>query len=291
MADSPTTAIRRVATVEVGVPNPETTAGFFEDCLDFVRCDEPDGRIALTVDGEYGLGTPPAVLTLRENDALALDAVVLEVADRQGLDNVTERLDDAGHPMERTGRDEIRFEAPEGVPLICRVALQRSRQPLQPSTVRPRRLGHVNLKVPDTIKTRDFFVDVLGFALSEQVGDLLAFLRISGDHHNVGLRGGEAVANVHHVAMEVPGWDSFLVICDYIAAKGHVIEYGPGRHAPGHNLFVYLREPDSGLRMELFADMGRIDDATAYQPQLWKAQDRSRTVNQWGPAPPPSFFE
>jgi catechol 2,3-dioxygenase-like lactoylglutathione lyase family enzyme len=291
MADPPTTTIRRVATLEVGVPNPEATAEFFEECLDFVRRDEHDGRIGLTLEGEYGLGSPPSVLTLRQNEALALDAVVLEVADRQGLDDVTARLNNAGHSMERISPDEIRFEAPQGVPLICRVALQRNRQPLPPSTVRPRRLGHVNLKVPDAIQTRDFFIDVLGFALSEQVGDLLAFLRISGDHHNVGLRGGEAVANVHHVAMEVPGWDSFLVICDYIAAKGHVVEYGPGRHAPGHNLFVYLQEPNSGLRMELFADMGRIDDAAAYQPHLWEAQDRSRTVNQWGPAPPPSFFE
>lgn len=291
MADPPTTTIRRVTTLEVGVPNPEATAGFFEECLDFVRRDQPDGRIGLTLEGEYGVGSPSSVLTLRQNEALALDAVILEVADRQGLDDVTARLDTAGHSMESPSSDEITFEAPEGVPLICRVAPQRSRQPLPPSTVRPRRLGHVNIKVPDAIKTRDFFVEVLGFALSEQVGDLLAFLRISGDHHNIGLRGGEAVANVHHLAMEVPGWDSFLVICDYIAAKGHVIEYGPGRHGPGHNLFVYLREPNSGLRMELFADMARIDDASAYQPHLWEARDRPRTVNQWGPAPPPTFFE
>jgi catechol 2,3-dioxygenase-like lactoylglutathione lyase family enzyme len=291
MADAPTTPIQRVTTLEIGVPNPEATAQFFEDCLDFVRRDEPDGRIALTLDGEYGLGAPPSVLTLREHEALALDAVVLEVSDRLGLDDVTARLSNAGHSMEKISSDEIRFEAPQDVPMICKVAQQRSRQPLPASTVRPRRLGHVNLKVPDTRQTRDFLVDVLGFAESEQVGDLLAFLRVSGDHHNIGLRGGEPAAGVHHVAMEVPGWDSFLIICDYIAAKGHVIEYGPGRHAPGHNLFVYLREPNSGLRMELFADMARIDDACAYHPRRWDRQDRSRTVNQWGPAPPPSFFE
>src|SRR5262245_26964439 len=113
MADPPTTAIRRVATLEVGVPNPEATAGFFEECLDFVRRDEPDGRIALTLDGEYGLGSPPSVLTLRQNEALVLDAVVLEVSDRQGLDDVTARLNCAGHSMERISPDEIRFEAPQ----------------------------------------------------------------------------------------------------------------------------------------------------------------------------------
>jgi catechol 2,3-dioxygenase-like lactoylglutathione lyase family enzyme len=285
------TAIRRVATLEVGVPDPEATATFFEECLDFARHDEPDGRIALTVDGEYGVGRPPSVLTLRQNEALALDAVVLEVGDRQGLDHVTAGLENSGHAVEGISSEEIWFEAPQGVPLICRVAHERSRQPLPPSTVRPRRLGHINLKVPDARQTCDFFMQSLGFSLSEQVGDLLAFLRVSGDHHNIGLRGGEAVANVHHVAMEVPGWDNFLVICDYIAAKGHVIEYGPGRHAPGHNLFLYVREPTSGLRMELFADMARIDDAAAYKPQLWERQDRPRTVNKWGPAPPASFFE
>ena len=29
------------------------------------------------------------------------------------------------------------------------------------------------------------------------------------------------------------------------------IEYGPGRHGPGHALFVYMRDPD-GHRIELF---------------------------------------
>src|SRR5262245_58285990 len=113
MADPPNTAIQRLATLEVGVPNPEATAGFFEECLDFVRCDEQDGRIALTVEGEYGLGSPPSVLTLRQNESLALDAVVFEVADRQGLDDVSARLDNAGHSMERISPDEIRFDAPQ----------------------------------------------------------------------------------------------------------------------------------------------------------------------------------
>lgn len=94
---------------------------------------------------------------------------------------------------------------------------------------------------------------------------------------------------MHHVAFEVPGWDSFRVICDRLAARGHQIEYGPGRHAPGHQLFVYLRDPSSGLRLELFTDMAHIDDEESYAP-IQRDVDRTRSLNVWGP-PPPSFLE
>jgi hypothetical protein len=72
--------------------------------------------------------------------------------------------------------------------------------------------------------------------------------------------------------------------------RGHAIEYGPGRHAPGHQLFLYLREPSSGLRLELFTDMAHIDDDEAFHP-MRREIDRARSVNVWGPAPPASFLE
>jgi hypothetical protein len=51
-----------------------------------------------------------------------------------------------------------------------------------------------------------------------------------------------------------------------------------------------VREPASGLRLELFTDMAHIDDEETYRP-IRRDVDRKRSLNVWGPTPPPSFME
>jgi hypothetical protein len=72
----------------------------------------------------------------------------------------------------------------------------------------------------------------------------------------------------------------------YTGKHSHYVER-PLR--PGHQLFIYLRDPSSGLRLELFTDMAHIDDEDTYQP-IRREIDRVRSVNMWGPAPPESFM-
>jgi catechol 2,3-dioxygenase-like lactoylglutathione lyase family enzyme len=156
--------------------------------------------------------------------------------------------------------------------------------------LRPRRLGHVNLKAPDPPAAAAFYAEVLGLRLSEQIGEHLFFLRLATEHHNVGLRGGDR-ADLHHLGFEIQGWHVLQPILDRMAELGHTVEYGPGRHRPGNNLFTYLRDPSSGLRLELFADMAHIPDAAGHVPPRWEAGDRmTKTINRWGPTPPESFL-
>lgn len=286
--------IRRLASVSVQVPTLDETVAFLRDILEFVHIPGPVER--MTLEGEYGLDPPRHVLSLVAGERLALAGIIFEVADEVDLKVLTEGLAAAGIdptpvPADDGGGDGIAFRDPFGIEVMCRVPAAPAAVALPPSVIRPRRLGHVNLKVPDAALAAAFYTETLGLRLSESVGDLLRFLRVHGDHHNLGFRGGADEAGVHHVAFEVSGWESFRVVCDHLAARGHVVEYGPGRHGPGHNLFLYLRDPASGLRIELFADMAHIDDEEGYQPKQWSAGDRARTVNQWGPAPPKSFLE
>jgi catechol 2,3-dioxygenase-like lactoylglutathione lyase family enzyme len=147
------------------------------------------------------------------------------------------------------------------------------------------------MKVPDPKRSFAFYSETLGLALSERIGDGMFFLRAGTEHHNLGIRGGAEHVDAHHVAFEIPGWESYRAICDHLAERGHVVEYGPGRHGPGNNLFIYFREPVSGLRLEFFSDMAHIQDDDEYVPPVWRPEDRPRTVNKWGPAPPESFLE
>lgn len=280
--------IVRVGGATVQVQSPADTAAFLERALDFHRMTDPDGTEHLAVDGGYD-DVPRRVLTLRSGGGLELAEVSLDLGADVPLDRLMSKA--AGLDVEAEERDgSIALRDPDGIRIVVGPGADAPGESLEPSGIRPRRLGHVNLNVTDTERSAGFYTEVLGLALSERIGDLLYFFRASSEHHNVGIRGGADRAGVHHIAFEVHGWESFRAICDHVADLGHTVEYGPGRHGPGHNLFVYLRDPHSGLRLELFADMAHIEDEDGYEPPVWETGDRSRTVNRWGPAPPESFL-
>ncbi len=282
--------IVRLASVTVAVPDPAATADYLTTALEFEHR-TGDGAEHLTAEGDYGLGAPPSLLTLVEGDELRLRGIRLEWSHEHGSSPLLTRLEDSATAYTPGDDDTVVFGDPDGLEIVCGPRRPPVTDRLAPSAVRPRRLGHVNVKVPEAAVTAAFYERVVGLALSEQVGQMLYFLRAGSDHHNFGIRGNAARANVHHVAFEVGGWDYYRPFCDRLASLGHVVEYGPGRHSPGNNLFVYLTDPSSGLRLELFADMAHIDDDAAYEPRRWESGDRARTMNRWGPGPPQSFLE
>src|SRR4029453_5553172 len=64
-------------------------------------------------------------------------------------------------------------------------------------TAAPRRLGHVLGGTPAIAPSKGFLVAVLGFRLTDESAGIIAFLRCSPDHHNVGLIG-SPVPFFHH---------------------------------------------------------------------------------------------
>ncbi len=66
----------------------------------------------------------------------------------------------------------------------------------------PRRLGHVLYATPDIDGSMRFLQGVLGFELSDISPGIIAFLRCSDDHHNVGLIG-SPVPFFHHSSWQV----------------------------------------------------------------------------------------
>jgi catechol 2,3-dioxygenase-like lactoylglutathione lyase family enzyme len=284
-----TDRIGRLAGVTVGVPDPPATAAFLSAGIGF-GCEPLDGAtVAVTCEGDYGPRAQTAIL-LEPADELTLRAVTWEVADGFDFEALAERARAAGAAVTRTPRGGVAFPDPAGNPLVIELAdgsHEPAGIPVQPG---PRRLGHVNLKADDPPAAARFYADVLGLKLSEQIGENLYFLRIGSEHHNLGLRPG-ARGELHHLGCEVPGWQSYQPILDRLAAQGWKVEYGPGRHVPGRNLFTYVVDPASGLRVELFADMAHIADEAGHVPIRWQAGDRmTTTINTWGPTPPESFL-
>jgi catechol 2,3-dioxygenase-like lactoylglutathione lyase family enzyme len=276
----------RLAGVTVGVPDPGETARFLGAGLGFALRATEDGWLALC-DGDYG-ARGQAAIELRPHPATELLRATFEVAEGYDLEALAGRLAAAGLASAPTPAGGLAFADPARNPLACEPAVAVAKPGFAP--LRPRRLGHLNLKAPDPPAAAAFYRDVLGLRLSEQIGDALFFLRIAAEHHNVGLRPGDRGA-LHHLGFEIAGWHAYQPLLDHLDTLDFKVEYGPGRHGPGRNLFAYVCDPSSGLRIELFADMAQIADETAHEPLRWEAGDRmTKTINRWGPTPPASFL-
>jgi catechol 2,3-dioxygenase-like lactoylglutathione lyase family enzyme len=294
--DSGSTLPVRLGSVTVAVPDPMATAAFLHDGLGFHVTPRDDGGRNATTSGEYAQPAPGRYLTLLPGDVTELREITFDVTDDYPFGELEGRAAEYGLtsvrlPPDADGGAGVAVVDTSGLRLVCRPAGPPTATPLPASPLGPRRLGHINVKVPDAPETAARISGLLDLKLSEQIGTGLFFFRVGTEHHNFGVRGGSARPDAHHLAFEVAGWDSYRVLCDHLAALGHKVEYGPGRHGPGNNLFVYLRDPSSGLRLELYSDMAHIHDEASYTPPRWEMSDRGNTVNRWGPAPPESFLE
>lgn len=276
-------AVGRLGRVVVTVPDPQATADFLATGLGF-EVIEQAGHLVAVCEGDYRSANGQGALELVPGSGHRVERVIFTVPDGADLDELAVALG-----ARRDSDTTVVLDEPTGhtVAFTHESSLNVPRPP--GSVLRPRRMGHVNLKSPQPTVTANFFIEALGLRLSEFIGDDLFWMRTHAEHHTVALRPGEP-ALAHHFGMEVSGWHSYQPILDHLATHGYKVEYGPGRHTPGRSLFVYVCDPASGLRIELFADMVHITDPDA-PPAGWQPGDRlTTTLNAWGPTPPESFL-
>jgi catechol 2,3-dioxygenase len=121
------------------------------------------------------------------------------------------------------------------------------------------RVGHVHLKVADLERSIAFYRDVLGFEVTQRIGDSAAFLSDGGYHHHVGLntwesRGGEPPApgstGLYHVAFLYPSRRALAAALRRLTEAGVALD-GAADH--GVSEALYLRDPD-GNGVELYRD-------------------------------------
>jgi catechol 2,3-dioxygenase-like lactoylglutathione lyase family enzyme len=197
----------------------------------------------------------------------------------QGHGVETERKKDP----EPTISEAVTFEDPKGTVLEVFKRDQFSGQRFQTKGIVPHKLGHVAFHVTDVKKVTSFYCDVLGFRVSDWMGDFFSFLRCSPDHHTINLM--ETGTNRHfHTAFEVRDWAHLQTACDYLSLNGYKLLWGPGRHGIGHNLFAYHRAPN-GLITELFAELDRVNEELGYfEPRPWH-RDRPQRPKVWAKDP------
>ncbi|MDP9606216.1 VOC family protein [Variovorax sp. NFACC27] len=212
--------------------------------------------------------------------------VTLRARSREALDAVAARVVAAGgtllappHELTRdpAGGVGLKFRDPHG--RIFQVVHGDSRQPEGPAVKdRPIRLTHVVLNSHAVDETQVFLQQALGFRLADRTG-IMAFMNCDRDHHTIaiGISDNDAL---NHIAFLMPDFESVMRGGGRMKDAGFPIQWGPGRHGPGNNLFNYFIDP-FGVVIEYTAEVEQIDDGyEAHGPEHWKWPPGR--VDQWG---------
>jgi catechol 2,3-dioxygenase len=258
---------QRLEHVELRVPDVGEAVGFYRDVIGMTELAREEGAVYLG----FGLDENYDVAV---SEGSGLGHFAIRVDDEDELGEYERRL--AEHGVETTRADgrepgqerAVRFELPSGQTIEL-VTVRDKRYPNPATPAYPRRQGilpldcdHIGIIAPDVKALCGFFVDVLGFKLteySEPEQDFwgIGFVRKGNFHHDISIvPGGETM---HHFAVAVSSFDHMKLACDMLAGEGHRIELGPSRHPSGTNLFIYVRLP-GGHRWEFSTEMALIDE-------------------------------
>ncbi|MBT3989050.1 MAG: hypothetical protein HON14_04635 [Rhodospirillaceae bacterium] len=145
----------------------------------------------------------------------------------------------------------------------------------------PARMQHVVVATTQVQQLIDFYSEKVGFVVSDIVrkeDDVITscFMRSDNEHHSFAVFLGDA-SKLDHNCYETSCWNDIRDWADHFSDSETTIFWGPGRHGPGNNLFIMVRDPD-GNAVELSAEMGEVpeDHATGN----WAHTER--TLNYWG---------
>jgi len=135
------------------------------------------------------------------------------------------------------------------------------------------RIGHIHLKVADLERAIAFYHGVLGFEVTQRLGEQAAFLSAGGYHHHIGLNTWESLGGtappaghtgLYHTAILYPDRRSLADALRRVVDAGIMLD-GAADH--GVSEALYLRDPD-GNGVELYRDRPESEWPRDAQGQL-----------------------
>lgn len=207
-----------------------------------------------------------------------------EVRDAQALDALAHRLDANGVPTEYLGPEAavdrrvqrlIRFSDPEAnVHEAFFGPLQKTNEPFLSPTgasfkTGRQGLGHVVLSCRDKPAMMDFFLNTLGFRLSDHIRTEvvpgrpleISFMRCNGRHHSLALAPVPLPKKIVHLMVETRSVDDVGRALYRCVGAGRHLTFTLGRHSNDEMLSFYPLTP-SGFDLEYGWGGLEVDDET-----------------------------
>ena len=267
--------------VGYGVKDFATERAFYTGDWGLVEVEADEGLVWLKTQG----GDEHHVVRLHQSDANHVEVIALAAETRGDVDALHARVSDAGckvvHPPQELdapgGGFGFRFFSPDGLPFeISADVAKLDKREIERWEGIPVRISHIVLHSPDHQAAVKFFTEVLGFRVSDWLGDFMCFLRCNSAHHRLAILPGPPCLN--HVAYDMVGADGMLRGMSRLKQQGVDIRWGPGRHTAGDNTFSYFVTP-GGFAVEYTAELEEVDfethEARVHEPG-------PRIMDQWG---------
>ena len=278
--------VNALRSVDLGVADVAANVEFYAKIWELEPVVERNGSV-------YLRGTGPAhhILGLHPRPHSAILKVTFQAADKETVDALHGRAKGLGVAgvcapaavTEPGGGYGFEFADPEGR-VIRVLAGDEVHDDATQVADRPYKLSHAVFNSGDAETASAYFVDVLGFKLSDRTR-IMDFVRCNRDHHSVAFVRAEG-STLNHIAYEMPDLDSVMRGAGRMRDNGYPIEWGVGRHGPGANVFAYFIGPDNVV-IEYTGEVEQVgDDYPTGMPEDWTWP--SGRVDRWGVSDGPS---
>lgn len=275
------TRVSEIRYVGYGVPDLAAERAFYTDQWKLVEAGDRDGMIHFAAEG----GEELYVIRLRQNDDKRIDVIALAADSRGDVDRLHEKVVASGCRIIFAPKDlatlgggyGFRFFSPDGLPFeISSDVARRTPRVLSHWEGVPQKISHIVLHSPDHKALVVWFADVLGFKVSDWLGDFMCFLRCNSAHHRLAILPGPPCLN--HVAYDMLTVDDMMEGISRLKQNGTDIRWGPGRHTAGNNTFSYFTTP-AGFAVEYTSELEQVDfnthEAKVHIPG-------PKVMDQWG---------
>ena len=279
---------------------------FFRDTIGLEETEVVDGVHYLRAWGDFEHHT----LSITAGATSYIDHIGWRTKRREDIATFAKLLEDAGTTLqwieagEEVAQGEaIRFELPSGHRFELYYDMEKTpadesrKSVLKNQTykswakgVSPRRIDHVNLQTSqDNAEIVKYLKEALGFKLREyfvnpddvQVASWLSVTNLVHDVAIISTSRSKEPNEMHHIAYWLDNSQDLLRAAD-ILCEAEIEFVGPGKHGISQAMYIYVKDPGSGLRLEIFTNSYLIFEPD-WEPVKWTYEEYLKNGSAyWG---------
>lgn len=267
--------ILRLGHVDITVPDLDLATAYYTEVIGMSETERTDDRVFFKCWDEQDHHS----LAVRFDPRVGIDRISFKVTDEDDLATLEQRVERYGYRVGRVHRGEeigqgesIRFETPSGheMELVHEVerlgsdvpTVDPAPRPADTRAIAPPRMDHVLVTAEEVPEATRFYMDVLGFRLTEQLLDgegrqIGTWMERSHSPHDLAVVSGPN-GGLHHFAYWLDDWTLVRDAADVLAYNAVQIDVGPTRHGITRGATIYFFDP-MGTRNEVFTGGYRPD--------------------------------
>jgi catechol 2,3-dioxygenase len=267
--------ILRLAHVDVTVVDLDLAVAYYTEVIGMLVVERDESSVYLKCWDEPGHHSLRLVYAPRTG----MEQMSFKVEREDDLADLENAVSRYGFPVSRVSKGEsvgqgesIRFETPSGhvmelvhdVERVGRLNGMINPRPFADGVpgIAPPRMDHILVTAEEVGEASSFYMDVLGFRLTEQLLDgdghqVATWMERSHSPHDLAVVAGQN-GGLHHFAYWLDDWDHVRRSADLLAYNGIQIDVGPTRHGITRGNTIYFFDP-LGTRNEVFTGGYRPD--------------------------------